>query len=182
MKRPADYPRQVRTLAAEFGFHDPMHAGELAQLFDGAGRRRKYVRRSGLSLDAFAEIVWDRGLTPERLRIDEILELLSQAFDSTTATKRRQTSRGVTFSRKTRPSKRAIADSIDSQAERAKKMRMRKFVCDSCGMILRGAMLTADGREVRPACGHCDGRPLLTRVDPTFAEVMVQTLGLECAS
>lgn len=151
--------RQVRALASEFGFHDPSCRGELATLFDGAGRRRKYLRRAGIDVDGFGELLWSRGIVAERPDVNGVLELLARVFDGTAAPRkvRRRTSRRV-----------ALAG-IDAEATRAKRNRLRKYVC-ACGAICYASSI------VTPE--HCGGIPM-RRVDPLFAEVMTQTAGVD---
>lgn len=152
-------PLQIRSLAAEKGFHDPEYRGELAILFDGAGRKRRYLRKSGISLEEFGEILFDRGLTRERPTPDEVYHLLDRAF--TPVAKRR----------KRRTSKRTVLSQIDRKAQRAKRNRMRKHVCDACGMIAYGSTV------VLLDCGRC--HVAMRRVDPTFSEVMQQACAME---
>ncbi len=148
-------PLAVRSLAASFGFHDPEYRGELARLFDGAGRRRRYLRTSGISLDAFGEVLYDRGITRERLTPDEVYHLLDRVFTPESKPRRKA-------------SKRTALAAIDAEAARAKRNRLRKSVCPTCGAI--GYSSAAVQLE------HC--RTAMTRVDLTFHEVMQQTAAL----
>ena len=151
----------IRKLAAEAGLHDPEHRGELAQLFDGGGRTRRYLRRSGVSLDGFGELLWDRGITGRRLTPDEVFRLLSLSFDcrgaklpNNPAGRRRRATRDV-------------MPEIDKAAARAKRNRLRKSICSECGAIgYASAIVNLE---------HCAVRML--RVDPTFNEVMTQVAG-----
>lgn len=151
-----DSHRIIRSLAAQHGFHDAEHRGELAQLFDGAGRRIRYLRPSGVSLDRFGELLVDRGVTSTRLGPAEVADLLAATFDSRPVGKAAKV-----------PSAKAI-----SVAERkARNMRSRKYVCPAsgCGQIIRGT------RNTVVDCGLC--RELygitvaLVRVDPLPEEI-----------
>lgn len=156
---------QVRSLAAQYGFHDPHYRGELLQLFDGPGRRMRFLRPGGISLDAFGEVLCDRRVTGRRLLPDEVWQLLSLAFDQTADVK----------PSKVRPvTKKAALTAIDAQAARAKNVRARKFQCPDCTNKCNGAASTCE-----VICGRCYrlyGEVIvMERCDPTFAEVMAQT-------
>lgn len=153
----------IRKLAAEVGLHDVMHAGELARIFDGRGRRLRYLRRSGVSLDGFAELLYDRGITPERVDLHGVYELLDRSFDATGGLP-------VRAARK-RGGRKAAVRQIENDAARAKRNRLRKSVCVECGAIgYSSAAVTLE---------HC-GVPM-QRVDRTFSEVMEQVAACEIA-
>lgn len=149
--------RTIRSLAAKHGFCDPYFRGELDQVFSGRGRSLRYLRRTGVSLDRFGELLADHGVTSRRLTPAEVADLLSATFDSRPQAKVAKP-----------PSKRALL-----RAEvRAKKMRNRKFVCPTpgCGQIVRGS------RNTRVDCTICrEMRGLvgvvLVRTDPLPEEI-----------
>jgi hypothetical protein len=155
----AEFAPAVRSLAAEVGFYDPEHKGELARLFDGAGRKRRFLRRSGVTLDEFGELLWDRGILPERPTVVDVENLLATVFDGTAAARKAGK----------RPRKAETAAAIDTAAARAKRNRLRRAICENCGAIGYSSALVI--------LEHC-GRPML-RTDPTFSEVMQQTAGLD---
>ncbi len=153
-----DPHKTVRSLASRLGFNDAEHAGELATVFDGVGRRIRYLRPNGVSLDAFGEILYDARVTNRRLAPDEVWTLLRDTFDS-------------------RPSappapRRASARAQRSAIAKAQRSRSRKFSCGTCGQIARGT------RNTLLLCGVCfemSGAVVrMVRTDPLPEELMEQ--------
>lgn len=160
-----DAHRTIRSLAATHGFHDDEHRGELAQVFDGPGRRIRFLRRNGVSLDKFGEILVDQRVTSRRLTPAEVADLLSATFDSHPHAK----------TAKSQPSMKTL-----SRAEaKARKMRSRKFACPECGQIVRGT------RGTIVDCGLCRemyGRTVtMVRVDPLPEEIAAMAAAAEYA-
>ena len=157
----AQFSAAVRSLAASVGFHDPAFPGELATLFDVPGRKLRFLRARGVTVDGFGELLVDRGLTPERLAVNDVLALLGTVFDGTSWGE----------SRKARGSVAAL----EAAELKAKKNRMRKFEC-SCGQILRGT------RASSAICGLCyemEGEiRFMRRVDPLPEEIREQSAQL----
>lgn len=161
----------VRSLLAETGLRiDPAYAGEVRRILDSPGLRRRYLRRNGPDLDTFAELLWSRGITGERIDIHGVLELL----DSLRLGEKAAKSRG-----RRRCTRKDLAG-IELEAERAKNARNKKFICQECGKSrCNGAVSTCD-----VICGRCYRESgaivFLTRVEMTFTEVMNQTAAAEC--
>jgi hypothetical protein len=151
-----DPHRTIRSLAAQHGFHDPEHRGELAQIFDGRGRALRFLRSAGVSLDRFGEILADRGVTSRRLSPAEVADLLSATFDSRPQAK---------------VAKPPTASALLRAEEKARTMRNRKFCCPECGQIARGT------RNSVLICGvtyEMTGRVVtMLRVDPLPEEIAV---------
>jgi hypothetical protein len=153
-----DPHRAVRSLAALHGFNDPYHRGELAQVFDGAGRSLRFLRPTGVSLDRFGEILFDQGVTNRRMAPDDVWKLLSATFDS----------RGTSAPVRKAPSVRAREKAI----RKAQKNRQFKFQCPeaTCRQIARAS------RNTLLDCGLCrevEGRTVaMVRVEPTMEELM----------
>ena len=129
----SDPHRAIRSLAARHGFHDAHYAGELATLFDGPGRRLRFLRPKGVSLDAFGEILLDERVTTYRLAPDEIVQLLAATFDSRPSEPKRK-----------EPSARAIRKAV----AKAQRNRQMKFLCQ-CGQIARAS------KNTLLVCGLC---------------------------
>jgi hypothetical protein len=151
----------VRSLLHEVGIRiDPDFPGEVRWLFDGnKGLRLRYQRRSGLTLDQFGELLWSRGITATRPDVNQVTEMLERflrpaAHDGTRKPKRVR-------------ARKAVLTAVELEAERAKRNRLRKLVCEECGQIIRGVV----GTEAD--CRRCHAP--FVRVDPTFNEVMNQT-------
>jgi len=189
LKHDTGSDRMIRAVLAEVGLHGTDYRAEVARLFDSAGLRMRYVRKSGVSIDAFAELIWSRGITLRRLDCTETLDLLE-----------------MVFSPAPKPSKRVKATSkgIDTAETRARKMRLRKLVCDGCGQIARGT------RKSELICGVCHAAVIhdvarflgslgdnptaailagllsgvsgMRRVDPLPEEILEQAAGIEVAA
>lgn len=149
-----DSHRIIRSLAAQHGFHDAEHRGELATLFDGRGRSLRYLRPTGVSLETFGGILADRGVTSRRLTSAEVADLLSATFDS------RPTAKATKA-----PSRAAL-----SRAEqKARNMRSRLYMCPECEQKIRGT------RNTTAICGICyemTGQLVqFKRVDPLPEEI-----------
>lgn len=151
---PLDPHRTIRSLAAKHGFCDPHFRGELDQVFSGKGRSIRYLRRTGVSLDRFGELLADHGVTSRRLTPAEVADLLSATFDSRPQAK------------VAKPPSKAV---LKRAEEKARKMRNRKFACDRCHQIARAS------RNAALLCGLCfvvDGVIVpLKRVDPLPEEI-----------
>lgn len=163
----------VRALLRETGICiDPDFPGEVRWLFDGnPGLRRRYQRKTGLTLDQFGEMLWSRGITATRPDVNQVCEMLEtflrpDSHDGTRKPKRARVTR-------------AAVQGIELEAHRAKNARNKKFLCPECGRTrCNGAVSTC-----RVICGHCYENTgaivFLARVDLTFSEVMAQTESAE---
>jgi hypothetical protein len=156
-----DPARDTVKLLSEVGLcHDPAYAGEIARLLELPGYRRRFSRRSGVTVDRLGELFYDRGLTLSRPTPDEVLCWLDEVLRPAATTK-------------TRKGRRQASRSTINDAERhARVTRLRKFLCDACGQIARASTNTV------LLCGLCHemhGAVVpMRRVDPTVAEVLAQ--------
>lgn len=160
------FARELRAILGTHGIcRDAAYAGEIDRLMDRPGIRRRYQRRAGLTVDAIGELVWDRQLTDVRPTCREVLDMLESAL----------TPAAGGHPRGRKPSKRTVND-----AERkARAMRLRKFVCESCNQLARGT------RHSALICGLCyemTGDVVkMRRVDPTPEEVLAMAQTREMA-
>jgi hypothetical protein len=138
---------------------DPGFRGELRRLFENPGVRVRYCRRSGLSVDALAEMLWDRGFTTRRLLTIEVIDILEQLLAPAVMAARRRRSAGA-------------LTAIERDAQRAAKNRERKFQCPECHQIGRGS------RASSFLCGVCyemhQRIVAMLRVDPLPEEILQQ--------
>lgn len=190
LPRVSTFPRDLRALAAEYGFNDSASRGELNQLFDSRYTAKRYLRPDGVTLDSFGEIVMDRGLVTERPTVNEVLEFLATVFDG------RDDIRGSRETRRkgARTGKREATSAIETEALRAKNARSKKFECETCrgrAVKCNAAVSTFSG-----ICGRCFLESVspsaieamreagavitfLTRADRTFDEVMRDAAGID---
>ena len=156
--------QDVRGIMKEHGLQvDPQYAGEVARLFENRGYARLYRRSNGLTVDGLGELMYSRGVTLERATCREVLDFLDELLRATPKARKARGRKRVT--------RRAVS-TIESEAQRAKGARSKKFVCTECGQIAyasKGAEL-ACGRQACRAIGAS-----MVRVGLTFDEVMVQT-------
>lgn len=154
-----------------------MFRGELARFADSPGIRLRYFRPSGLDVDPIGESLQDAGLSTERPTCLEVLELLELVLVDGLGTKRRKVQR---VSRLT----------MEQAVTKARKMRDRKYLCDTCGQIIRGT------RATLVPCGRCfntfvasipeesirqyltDNVHMMRRTDPTPEEVLAAYAGV----
>lgn len=136
-------------------------AGELRWLFDGkaGGIRRHYLRSDGMTLEAFAEWLFDSRFTFARIDLRQACDLLAELF---TPAKRK-------------PARARIdAATLDREALRARNNRNRVYRCPECQRTrCNGAVRTCE-----VACVPCSKRlgilVELQRGEMTFNEVMTQ--------
>lgn len=144
--RTDDVTEVTRLLAAAPLCLDPQYRGEVARLMDSKSRRSRFLRRDGMTVDQFGELLWSRGITSRRLDCREVLDLLDSAL---TVAPRRLACK-VT---------RGAVSEMDAEAERLRHAKMRKVVCPECGAIQRGtrksAGLSAEHRNSTVVCYGC---------------------------
>ena len=149
-----DPHRTIRSLAAQHGFCDPEHRGELDIVFNGRGRSLRFLRRTGVSLDRFGELLADHGVTSRRLTPSEVADLLSATFDSRPQAKVAKP-----------PSRKALTRA----EEKARRNRSRRYECPHCFQPARGS------RDTMLVCGRCYVRENLIvhmrRTDPLPEEI-----------
>lgn len=144
--------RATLALLGELGLcSDPRYRGEIARLFDGrkpraAGR----YRTTGVTIDGFAEALYDRGIVAERPGERETFDWLETCL--TPAPKTRGRRSGPT------------ARGIEAEIERARTVRARRYECDRCGQILRGT------RKTEVTCTRC--------LESTFATIASALIGV----
>lgn len=136
-------------------------AGELRWLFDGkaGGIRRHYLRADGMTLETFAEWLFDQRFTFERIDLRQACDLLAELF---TPAKRKPARARIDVA------------TLDRDATRAFKNRNRVYRCPECSRTrCNGAVKTCE-----VACVPCSKRSgalvLLVRGEMTFTEVMTQ--------
>lgn len=143
----------IRKLLAEVPLGpDPAFRGELARLKENRSFRMHY-RRNGVTLDAFGELLFDRGIVWERPTPDQILCYFDQLF--------RTTGRGRKLGRKP-----VSARSIDEQVHHARTVRSRLYEC-RCGQKIHGT------RQTAVVCGRC-----LPSAFETIASELATSTGL----
>lgn len=135
---------------------DPRFAGELRSIFENRGLRLTYQRRGGMTVDELAEFLWDHRFTARRLDEVETLDLLDHILRPQPKPFRRRRPRS--------------AAAISADVAKARAKRLRKFVCERCGMIARAS------KNAILVCGLClemNGEiNRLVRVDPLPEEIM----------
>jgi hypothetical protein len=157
----------IHSLLKEFGLcYDKAFHGEIARLLDLRGFRRAYLRkRHGLTVDAFAEMMWSRRITGRRLDCVETLDVLDMMLT-------------VKAPRKSRRRASEVLGEIEREAKRATENRQRKFSCPVCNQIARAT------RAADLLCGRCYANDAalvaMVRMSPLPEELLAQAAG--CAA
>ena len=133
--------------------------GELARLRENRSFRMHY-RKTGVTLDAFGEILIDRGLVAERPSPDDLVCYFDDIFRTTGMGRKRA-------GRKT-----ASVTELEKQVQHARNVRFRLYEC-SCGQKIRGT------RSTSVICGLCyemEGEiRMMVRKDALPEEILAQT-------
>jgi hypothetical protein len=151
----------IHKLLKEFGLClDRGFRGEINRLLELRGFRRAYLRkRHGLTVDAFAEIMWSRGITGRRLTCVETLDVLEMVLTPKAP-------------RKSRRRAAEVLNEIEREAKRATENRQRKFSCPVCNQIARA---TRGGDLLCGRCFATDGAIVsMLRVSPFPEELLAQ--------
>lgn len=133
----------------------------------------RYVRKGGLTLDGFGELVHSRGIVAQRPDLNEAAEIMERVF----STRLDNLAVAKAKAERHRVETLKIAAQVTAEAEtkvqKRRTTRQRRFHCAECGQIIYAA---ADSLLNSTCCGMA-----WVRDTPTVSEILQSVLEAEDA-
>jgi hypothetical protein len=156
---------------------DPQYRGECLRLFADPRARMAYFSKRGLTVDDFAEAIWDAGFCDPRPDCTEVLDMLENLILSTPGVVRAKVAKS-----EIRATLGDLESSLERELETRRKNRWRSWEC-SCA---NSAKIRTTKDELPPAmaralCDECGEPWTLKTIKLDLSNRYVPMSAEECA-